>query len=423
VAIAQLPVTELTNEQTALSEQYSALSAISTDLTSLQTAVEGIDSAVSGSYGAAVSKSGVVTAAVGTGAVAGTYSIEVESAGAYASSLSASGWTGTGSDAGGTYNLVIGGTSHSIASTDGSASSVAAAINQQYGDQVQATVVNVGSDASPDQRVSLQSTTLGAQTLDIQDSNSNSLQSQGADGSLASYIVDASGNTVTSDSRSLTVATGLTLNILSADPGNPVTITVSGNDNALSTALSSFSTAYNKVVTDLQAQRGTSAGPLQGQPILSALTRAIGNLATYSSSSSTGLNGLAAMGLKLGENGQLTFTSATLDSAYSSSPSAVASFLGSVTGGGWLLSATSSLTNLLDPATGLVTDAETNIQTQSTSIASQITAKNAQIATMKKNLTAQMAAADAMIATIEQQASYITQMLAAEKVDQQSING
>jgi hypothetical protein len=42
---------------------------------------------------------------------------------------------------------------------------------------------------------------------------------------------------------------------------------------------------------------------------------------------------------------------------------------------------------------------------------------------MKKNLTAQMAAADAMIATIEQQASYITQMLAAEKVDQQSING
>jgi flagellar capping protein FliD len=179
VAIAQLPVTELTNEQTALSEQYSALSAISTDLTSLQTAVEGIDSAVSGSYGAAVSKSGVVTAAVGTGAVAGTYSIEVESAGAYASSLSASDWAGTGSDTGGTYNLVIGGTSYSIASTDGSASSVAAAINQQYGDQVQATVVNVGSDANPDQRISLQATALGAQTLDIQDASSKQPASPG----------------------------------------------------------------------------------------------------------------------------------------------------------------------------------------------------------------------------------------------------
>ena len=78
---------------------------------------------------------------------------------------------------------------------------------------------------------------------------------------------------------------------------------------------------------------------------------------------------------------------------------------------------------MLDPSTGLVTDAETSIQTQSTSITSQITAKNAQIATMKKNLTAQMAAADAMIATIEQQGTYITQMLAAEKVDQQTING
>jgi flagellar hook-associated protein 2 len=132
---------------------------------------------------------------------------------------------------------------------------------------------------------------------------------------------------------------------------------------------------------------------------------------------------LAALGLKLGENGQLTFTSATLDSAYSSSPSAVASLLGSATDSGWLLSATSSLTNLLDPATGLVTDAETSIQAQSTSIGSQITAKNAQIAVMKKNLTAQMAAADAMIATIEQQSSFITQMLAAEKVNQQTING
>jgi flagellar hook-associated protein 2 len=421
VAIAELPVTELTNEQTMLQQQYSELTTIGTDLTSLQSAVAGVDSAVSGSYAATVSSSGVVSASVGSGAVAGTYSIDVESAGAYASSLSTSNWSGTGSDTGGTYNLVIGGTSYSIASTDGSASSVAAAINQQYGDQVQATVVNVGSDANPDQRISLQATALGAQTLDIQDASANSLQAQGAGGSLASYIVDASGNTVSSDSRSFTIATGVTINLLSANPGNPVTITVAGNDDALSSALSAFTTAYNKVATDLQSQRGTSAGPLQGQPILSEITRSIGTLATYSASTS-GLGGLAALGLQLGENGQLTFNSQTLDTAYTSSPSAVAAFFGSATGGGWVENATNSLTNLLNATTGLVTNQETSLQSQSTALGAQITAKNAQIATLKSNLTQQMAAADTLIATIEQQYSYLSQMMQAQQLDQQQIS-
>jgi flagellar hook-associated protein 2 len=421
VAIAELPVTQLTNEQTALQSQYTELSTIGTDLTSLETAVSGVDAAVSGSYGATVSNPDLVSASVGSGAVAGSYSIEVDSAGAYATSLSANTWAGTSSDAGGTYSLVIGATSYNIASTDGSATSVAAAINQQYGDQVQATVVNVRSNASPDQRISLQATSLGAQTFDIQDASGDSLQTQGPAGSEASYIVDASGNTVSSDSPTLTIATGVTINLLAADPGNPVTITVSGNDEALSSALTTFTTAYNKVATDLESQRGTSAGPLQGQPILSEIARSVATLATYSGTSTGGLGTLAELGLTLGENGQLTFKSETLDTAYANSPSAVASFLGSATGGGWLLSATGSLTNLLSPTTGLLTNQETNLQTQSTALTAQITAKNAQIATMQSNLTQQMAAADTLIATIEQQGNYLTEMMQAQQDDQQQI--
>jgi len=424
VAIAELPVTQLTNEQTTIQKQYTELSTITTDLTSLQTAIQGVDAAMSGSYQAVVSNPGMVSASVGAGAAAGTYSIEVDSAGAYASSLSASSWTGTTKDAGGTYSLVIGGTPYSIASTDGSASAVAAAINQQYGDQVQATAVNVGSDASPDERIFLQGTALGAQTFDIQDSGGNSLQTQGPAGSEASYIVDGSGNSVSSTSPSVTIATGLTINLLSADPGNPATVTVSGTDDALSSALSAFTTAYNQVETDLQSQRGQSAGPLQGQPILSEITQAVGNLATYFTSSSSGVNGLAALGLKLGETGQLTFDAQTLSGAYQNSASAVASFFGSATGGGWLESATNTLTDLIDPNVGLVTNQETSLQSQSTSLGTQITAKNAQITTMQSNLTQQMAAADALIAETEQQGSYLEQMMQAEQIDVQSlING
>ena len=421
VAIAELPVTQLTNQESALQSQSTELSTIDSDLTALQTAIQGVGTAMSGSYQAEVSNPDLVSASVGAGAVAGTYSIEVDSAGSYASSLSTSAWSGTSSDPGGTYSLVIDNTPYSIQSTDGSATSVAAAINQQYGDQVQATVVNVGSDASPDQRISLQATSLGYLPLDIQDSSGDSLQTQGSYGGSASYIVDGSGNTVTSDSPSVTIATGLTINLLSADPGNPATVTVSGTDDALSGALSSFTSAYNKVVTDLQSQRGQSAGPLQGQSILSEITQVVDNLATYFTSSGSGVNGLASLGLKLGENGQLTFNSQTLDSAYSSSSGAVASFLGSATGGGWLESATNALTDLVDPNVGLVTNEETSLQSQTTSIANQITTKNAQITTLQTNLTQRMAAADTLISTMEQQDTFLTQMLQAEQIDTQSI--
>jgi flagellar capping protein FliD len=117
----------------------------------------------------------------------------------------------------------------------------------------------------------------------------------------------------------------------------------------------------------------------------------------------------------------LTFNSQTLDSAYSSGSGAVASFLGSATGGGWLASATNALTDLVDPNVGLVTNEETSLQTQTTSIANQITAKNAQITTLQTNLTQQMAAADTLISTIEQQDTFLTQMLQAEQIDTQSI--
>jgi len=422
VAIAQLPITQLTGQQTNIQNQYSELSTIAKDLTSLQSAVSEISQATGGSsFETDVSDPSLVSASTADGAVAGTYSIEVDSIGVYASSLGTSNWTGTSSDAGGTYSLVINGTSYQINSTDGSASSVAAAINSEYGSQVQATVVNVGSASSPDQRISLQATTLGDQTLDIQDSDSNSLQTQGPAGSLAEYIVDGSGETVTSDSRSVSIATGLTVNLLSSDPGNPTTISVSGTDSALSSALSSFVSAYNQVVTDLQSQRGQSAGPLQGQSILSEITQAIGGMATYFTSSSNGVNGLAELGLQLGENGQLTFDSETLDAAYNTSPAAVTSFLGSATSGGWVESATNALTNLIDPNTGLVTNDETNLQSQYTSLGVQITAKQNAVTQLQSTLQSQMAAADALISTLEQQDSFLTQMMQAEQIETQAI--
>src|SRR6202161_2854744 len=155
VAIASLPITELTSDQTSLTSQNTELGTMNTLFTNLQTAVQGIDAAVSGSsFTPTVSDPSVLTASTSDGAAEGNYSVLVSNAGAYSTSLSASTWVDT-TGAAQTYSLLVGGQTYSITPTDNSAASVASAINSQEGDNVQATVVNVGSSSTPDYRISL----------------------------------------------------------------------------------------------------------------------------------------------------------------------------------------------------------------------------------------------------------------------------
>jgi flagellar hook-associated protein 2 len=93
-----------------------------------------------------------------------------------ATSQTANSWDSSGSAS--TYTLAVDGTNYTITPTDKSAASVAAAINAVSGNPVEATVVNLGTDASPDERIQLQATNSGVSTVDLQDSSGDSLQTQ-----------------------------------------------------------------------------------------------------------------------------------------------------------------------------------------------------------------------------------------------------
>ena len=94
------------------------------------------------------------------GAAEGDYTIDVVNAGVYATSMSSSNWNG-GADSTRTYQLSLGGVNYALSPADNSAASVVSAINSSYGDKVHATLVNVGSSATPDYRISLQAVKLG----------------------------------------------------------------------------------------------------------------------------------------------------------------------------------------------------------------------------------------------------------------------
>jgi flagellar hook-associated protein 2 len=414
VAIASLPVQLLTNQQTTLNNQSTELQTVDGLVGSLQAAVQGIQQAMSGSsYSAAVSDPSVVSATLANGAQEGVYPIQVESIGAYAAGTTASDW-GTPAN-GATFSLVVGGTSHAISTSDTSATGVAAAINQQYGDMVHATVLNVGSGSTADTRISLQAVSLGPQTLDIQDSGGASLFSQAVAGSQAEYIIPNTGAApVYTNSRSVEISPGVTLTMQAASPGNPVDVTVTRSTSVLATALSAFATAYNNVVDEITKQHGQNAGPLQGSTLLQTISQTLSQLSAYGAGSGA-VNSLSSLGFDLGTDGHLTFSSFTLAGADILNSAAIDTFLGDGTTGGFLKAANDALTGLEDPTTGLIKNAESNLQTQITNLGNTITTKQNQLADLQMKLQNQMAAADALLSTLEQQYSVINQLFQAQQ--------
>jgi len=411
----------LTGQQTALSSQSTELSTVDTKFTALQTAVQGIQDALNGSsFQAAISDPSVVSATMSDGATEGNYTIQVDNIGAYATSLTTSTWDSSGDAA--TYTLVVGSNTYTFTPTDNSAATVASTINAQYGNLVQATAVNVGSSSAPDYRISLQGATLDDLPLDIEKNGGSGLQTQQTMGALAQYEVNGSGVTVLSNTRSVTVSKGVTLNLLGTS-SSPVDVTVTRSTSALNSALPTFADAYNAAVDEVTAQRGQKAGPLQGQSIVYDLSQALSSIGTYNSSSDQ-VNGLASLGLDLGADGHFTYNALTLLSTDFSNSEGVASFLGSATGGGFLQAATNALNNLEDPTTGVVKTTEADVKTHITDIGTQISTKQTQVDQLQAEMQDQMARADALIASMEQQYTYMSDLFQAQQTaDQQYSTG
>jgi flagellar hook-associated protein 2 len=202
VAIASLPITQLTNSQTTLTSRSTELTTLDTKFTALQTAVAAIGTALGGSsFQSSVSSPNVLNVSVGDGAQQGYYSMNVSSIGAYESSMSSANWNVPEvASKPTTFTLVVGNQNYSVTAADNSAQSVADAINANYGNLVQATTVNV---SPTDTRISLQSAALGQTTLDILNiptSTPPSLQTQAVTGYAVSQSAaswDASGSPAT----------------------------------------------------------------------------------------------------------------------------------------------------------------------------------------------------------------------------------
>src|SRR5579862_8119751 len=212
VGIASLPLAQDQATLTTLNTTQTDIQGLGAAFTALQQAVTSVESAVtSGLLTSSVSGPSTLSATLGAGATAGTYTVAVGELGAYSTALSDPGSTAVtdpasqGISAGTSYTLILGTAHTPITATGSSLQDLEKAINTQAGSQVQATLVNVGSNALPDYRLSLQAVNLGTDAIDLTDASNNDLIASSIAGQLASYQIDGSAP-VSSTSRTVTLS-------------------------------------------------------------------------------------------------------------------------------------------------------------------------------------------------------------------------
>lgn len=401
VGIASLPLASDQATLTTLNARQAAVQSLGNDFSSLQGAVGLVETALqSNSLATSVSDGSVAKATLGAGATAGTYSIHVDTLGAYSSALSNPISTTDSS-----LTLTVNGNAVTITPPTGSLSDLASAINTQSGGLVQAAVVNVGPNGAPDYRLSLTAAKLGAESIDLSDS-SGSLIAESHAGSPATYEVQGSATVLSSDSRTVTLAPGLTVDLLGASPSGDFTaITVRNDASSLASAFSVFAQAYNQAAGDLAQYHGKGGGALEGDSLVRTLNGILHQLSGYSGG--TPETALANFGISVDTNGALSVDAAALTAAANANFAGLSSTLGGTSTGGFLLAATNALNSVNDLTTGSIQVEENTVAGQITSQNGKITDEQAKIALLQSNLTAQIVKADAAISALESQLSYV----------------
>ena len=209
---------------------------------------------------------------------------------------------------------------------------------------------------------------------------------------------DSTSNTVTDAIQ------GVTLNLVSAEPGVPLQLAV-GPDTAQATdAINTFVTAYNALMSAIDQQFTVNSstnteGPLGSDSALRSLQSSLLNDITFSPAGNGALANLASLGISMNDDGTLTVDSTQLSDTLTNNPTAVQQFFQSTTPGnlGFADNFNSDLTNLTDPTDGILKLDLTQNSSAQTDLSNEISNFQEQLATQKQQLISQFSQVNATL--------------------------
>jgi flagellar hook-associated protein 2 len=301
------------------------------------------------------SREGVISFDIGSTAAQGNHTIEIQQLAAYdrwAFDAVADPDVDLATGAGQAVAFTVGGTNYSVVvdQAQSSLTEIASAINTQAGEDVAASVVNVGTEAAPSWklvlaskssgqagRISAITSTVAGLAIDGTSPAANSNTPVSANnlsvGSNAVAIVD--GLLVQRDTNEFEgVIPGVTFTAQSADSGNPVDLSVEPDRDAIRASLDDFVDAYNAVVRfvneqNTYSQENGTSGVLFGDSAISIVRSQIRN-ALFDvdlgevQADTEGYTTLGLVGIDVENDGTLSIDSTKLDEKITANVAALA---------------------------------------------------------------------------------------------------
>jgi flagellar hook-associated protein 2 len=429
VQIAQLPVQALQNEdqvvlskETALGSLQTSVNTLATDLTNLGTL------AASQALSATSSAPDTVTATVDGNLTPTSYTISnITSMAAPASETSTASFENASTTTvspSGTMVLTLGSQTATInlTSATNNLQALENAINSatDSSDNSIPVTASIITAANGDY-LSVTANSPGATTLTLTEGSASGTDflTQSNQGSNTVFTLN---NNISVNEPSTTISDvvpGISFNILGADPGGTVTVSLNPDPTQLSSDLSTFVNDYNSLLSAVNAQVGTGGGALVGDPMVLAIEGDMQQLVNYTGSGA--VKSLSDMGITMDDTGKMTLDPTVVSGMSSSQLQAAFSYLGAATAAGaattGLTSFATDFTQLGDPTAGMIQEEVSGYNTTDQNLQTQIAEKATQISQMQSNLQLQLAAADTGIADLESQQNMLNTTIEAMNYD------
>jgi flagellar hook-associated protein 2 len=403
------------NQLTALKAQDTVLTSLGTDLSSLSTSLQALTD-FQGVFAAKLGSSSNtnvlnLTSASAT-AVAGSHTIGITQL-AQTSSNASTAVSAANNTLSGTLTIQNHTFNVDSADNNNTMSTLSAAIN----------AANIGVTASvitdsSGSRLSIVSGTSGAAgqltiAASLTDASSNPVTFPSTSGQLgqdATLVVD--GVSVTSPSNTVTTAIpGISFQLLAVS-STPLQVQITDDTTSIGTAISSFISAYNKVIGDINTQSGNDSSgkpePLLGSPVLAQLQGTLaGSLFTGAASGS--IKNITQLGISMNNDGTLTLNADTLSSALNTNLADVTGFLQNSGSFGQTMSTT--LNNLGTQApNGSIYLAQQQNSAQEKALNADISNEDTLLAAQSTQLTNELNAANQILQSIPSQLSQVNEI-------------
>jgi flagellar hook-associated protein 2 len=401
VKIAQLPIQAMQNRGVDTLQKKALLGGVSAATSDLATSLETLGkTANSRALRASSSKTSVVTATAGAATSAASYTINSVTSVATSASertnvaLANSNAAAVGTT--GSFQLKVGTATHNFTATNNTLVGVRDAING-LGAGVTASILTT----SGGNYLSVSANSSGAQAVELRDdptgANTNLLTNTNQGSDLVFHLngieVRQSRNLVNA------VIPGMSFTVHEAS-STAVELALKTDRSDLSSALQSFASNFNRLRTTLNAQVGSAAGLLTGNPMLGQISGVMRQVAGHRAASGS-VRSLADVGLSFDNKGAISFKQETIDGMTDEQLTDAFAMLNDSTTG--LARLTSGFRQFSEPVTGLIAMEQEGLNRVDQQLQRQIAVLTERIEVMQRGMTLRLQKADSLLAGLESQ--------------------